>query len=167
MTTPTDSAMTASAVRDILERLDYASKSKTFGSDDEASMVRVAHRVIRTLTADLARVEGEAREKVAQFMIGNSIATGHGDTIDDLLSELGGQYQDIVSRTLAAEAKAARLEEALDKTSDALRAIAKARSRTDRMVAVVAPDGVQFRYVEIDRFALETLSALTLSEPAK
>lgn len=30
------------------------------------------------------------REKVAQFMLARSIPTGHGDTIDDLLSELGG-----------------------------------------------------------------------------
>lgn len=30
------------------------------------------------------------REKLAAFMIANSIATGHGDTIDDLLAELGG-----------------------------------------------------------------------------
>jgi hypothetical protein len=31
-----------------------------------------------------------AREKVAGFMHSRSIATGHGDTIEDLLAELGG-----------------------------------------------------------------------------
>jgi hypothetical protein len=36
-----------------------------------------------------------AREKVAEFMHSRSIATGHGDTIEDLLAELGG-YIDIL-----------------------------------------------------------------------
>ena len=41
--------------------------------------------------AALMAERDEAREKVAQFMLRNSLATGHGDTIDDLLGELEAQ----------------------------------------------------------------------------
>jgi hypothetical protein len=39
-----------------------------------------------------AAVKSE-REKVAHWMMTNGFATGHGDTIEDLLSELGGQLK--------------------------------------------------------------------------
>ena len=105
MTTPTDSAMTASAVRDILERLDYASKSKTFGSDDEASMVRVAHRVIRALTADLARVEGERDAlRVEKRQLMQALARFTGDVADALIELVQKER----AGRLAAEAKSAR-----------------------------------------------------------
>ena len=110
MTTPTDSAMTAGDVRDILERLDYASKSKTFGSDDEASMVRVAHRVIRALTADLARVEGERDAlRVEKRQLMQDLARFTGDVADALVELVQKER----AGRLAAEAKSARLEEAL------------------------------------------------------
>lgn len=35
------------------------------------------------------------REKVAAFMMGRSLATGHGDTLEDLLIELGGQLDEL------------------------------------------------------------------------
>lgn len=35
------------------------------------------------------------RELVAQFMIAHSIATGHGDTIEDLLKELGAEVTEL------------------------------------------------------------------------
>jgi len=38
----------------------------------------------------------EAREEVAQWMLANSYATGHGDTLDDLLRELVGHGRDAV-----------------------------------------------------------------------
>jgi hypothetical protein len=37
----------------------------------------------------------EFREKVAQWMIENGFATGHGDTIDDLLKELTWQIAEL------------------------------------------------------------------------
>jgi hypothetical protein len=37
----------------------------------------------------------EDREKLASWMMANDFATGHGDTIDDLLIELGGQIAEI------------------------------------------------------------------------
>ncbi len=49
------------------------------------------------IVAEAKRVRAEAekyrsaREKVAEFMLEHGFATGHGDTIDDLLLELGGQ----------------------------------------------------------------------------
>lgn len=36
-----------------------------------------------------------ARETVAQWMIENSFTTGHGDTLEDLLSELRGQISEL------------------------------------------------------------------------
>jgi hypothetical protein len=35
------------------------------------------------------------KEKLAAWMIGNSFATGHGDTMDDLLKELEWQVQEL------------------------------------------------------------------------
>lgn len=42
------------------------------------------------------------REKLARWMIENSIATGHGDTFDDLLAELAGYVREL--RALKEEA---------------------------------------------------------------
>jgi hypothetical protein len=44
--------------------------------------------VVESLIARIRAEQAKAREKVAAMMIRNSIATGHGDTIDDLLAEL-------------------------------------------------------------------------------
>lgn len=39
--------------------------------------------------------EPDAKEKLAQWMIDHSFSTGHGDTIDDLLGELGFQVEEL------------------------------------------------------------------------
>lgn len=46
------------------------------------------------ITDEIARREGylEARERLAQWMIGHGYATGHGDTVEDLLAELERQH---------------------------------------------------------------------------
>ena len=42
--------------------------------------------------------QGEAaRETLASWMLMRGFSTGHGDTIDDLLTELGGQIDDLLS----------------------------------------------------------------------
>jgi hypothetical protein len=43
------------------------------------------------LRASIADKERECREKVAGWMVSHGFSTGHGDTLDDLLAELGGQ----------------------------------------------------------------------------
>lgn len=43
--------------------------------------------------AELRRVAAQVQEQIAQWMITHSYATGHGDTIEDLLSELIGQVR--------------------------------------------------------------------------
>ena len=50
----------------------------------------------RQKAADLieAAINHEATERVAAWMLAHSYATGHGDTVDDLLSELVGQIND-------------------------------------------------------------------------
>ena len=88
-----------SDVRDILERLDYASKSKTFGSDDEASMVRVSHKIIRTLSSSLAaergareKAEGERDEWKRRHIADNFVGEEHAKTKSveaDLRARLG------------------------------------------------------------------------------
>ena len=147
MTTPTDSAMTASAVRDILERLDYASKSKTFGSDDEASMVRVAHRVIRALTADLARVEGErdgCREKCTGAFVADTKALDQLITERDALradnARLIDEKMPWVERALAAEAKSARLMQTLREIETRAQAISFADSIVEMARAAFAKE---------------------------
>ncbi len=46
----------------------------------------------------LAVMSVEAREKLAAWMIEHSFATGHGNTIDDLLIELSWQVRELRAR---------------------------------------------------------------------
>jgi hypothetical protein len=39
----------------------------------------------------------KAIESLAAWMLARGFSTGHGDTIDDLLAELGGQVDDLLS----------------------------------------------------------------------
>ena len=50
-----------------------------------------------------ALVAATEREKVAQWMIEHGYATGHGDTIEDLLTELGWQADERITKAAAAE----------------------------------------------------------------
>ena len=47
--------------------------------------------------------ESKAMERVADFMISKSIVTGHGDTLDALLGELGSCVDDLRAKLAAAE----------------------------------------------------------------
>jgi RNA polymerase-binding transcription factor DksA len=49
--------------------------------------------------ATLQREADEARESLARWMLDNSFATGHGDTISDLISELKFQLEEQKART--------------------------------------------------------------------
>jgi hypothetical protein len=60
----------------------------------------------------LEQTEREAREAVAQWMTANHFATGHGETIQDLLTELRWQ---IVERENLLEKRFAAAIEARDK----------------------------------------------------
>ena len=53
-----------------------------------------------------------SREKLAAWMMANSFATGHGDTIDDLLVELGGQIREL--REVSARTRSDTLQEAAE-----------------------------------------------------
>ena len=55
----------------------------------------IAMHVAPALATARAEEETVAREKVAQWMLGRSFATGHGDTIDDLLGELSWQVAEL------------------------------------------------------------------------
>ena len=50
-----------------------------------------------TLERFAALVAAAEREKVAQWMIQRSYATGHGDTTEDLLAELEWQVRDVAA----------------------------------------------------------------------
>jgi len=51
---------------------------------------------VRERVAEAVMVERDrCRELVAAWMIANSFATGHGDTIEDLLAELKGDLAEI------------------------------------------------------------------------
>ena len=43
-------------------------------------------------------------ETIAKWMIANSLATGHGDTVDDLLDEAAGQIAEMRARVAKLEA---------------------------------------------------------------
>lgn len=50
------------------------------------------------LAALVSAARAEEREKVAAFMGVHSLATGHGDTIEDLLGEMGWQIEELRSK---------------------------------------------------------------------
>lgn len=72
------------------------------------------HERVLDLVMRLQSELASAREKVAAWMVANGLATGHGDTLDDLLSELTWQWQEMRDRLASArqEGKDEGLEEA-------------------------------------------------------
>ena len=60
-----------------------------------AAAIRDLEQHIATLKADLAALREVEREKVAAWILSFGFATGHGDTIEDLLSEAGTQIQEL------------------------------------------------------------------------
>lgn len=59
----------------------------------------IAEAIVEELITKVEqRCELVAREKVAQMMLRLSIATGHGDTIDDLLRELEAYIEAKIAR---------------------------------------------------------------------
>ena len=59
------------------------------------------HNDMVTLTVDeLGRLLAAEREKVAQWMMRRGYATGHGDTIEDLLAELDWQIAENWNRAM-------------------------------------------------------------------
>ncbi len=93
---------------------------------DEAARRDIAYAVaarnqLPEVLAALDAAEAEARETVAKWMIAHSFATGHGDTIGDLLDEFSWQVKEQRDRFYAAEAEVARLREVLAALEAALR----------------------------------------------
>lgn len=91
---------------------------------------------------DHERLTAEARESVAAFMIRNSFATGHGDTLDDLLGELDAQVQERASaQERLMETLIEALEDAREKmwaygfSEDDLRPIRKTIEQADTALA--------------------------------
>lgn len=62
----------------------------------KATMLTIANAGFIAAVEDLSRAQ--EREKVAAWMMANGFATGHGDTIEDLLVELGGQVKEMRDR---------------------------------------------------------------------
>lgn len=61
-------------------------KWETVHPEDKAILGAADH--IESLSAELTALHVVYREKLASWMVANSIATGHGETFDDLLGEL-------------------------------------------------------------------------------
>jgi hypothetical protein len=57
-------------------------------------------RIMQILERFAALVAAAEREKVARWMMGRGYATGHGDTIEDLLQELDWQIAENWNRAL-------------------------------------------------------------------
>jgi hypothetical protein len=50
---------------------------------------------INTTESPVTQVNVTAKEMVSQWMITNGFATGHGDTLEDLLRELSWQIEEL------------------------------------------------------------------------
>ena len=59
----------------------------------EAENKRLKSRHV--INASIEKGQKQAQEKVAMCMLGLGLATGHGDTIDDLLSEFAAQVREL------------------------------------------------------------------------
>lgn len=66
--------------------------------DEARAALAEAQEELRVCQQDAIRLQSalaEARESVAQWMIAQGFATGHGDTLTDLLAELSWQIAEI------------------------------------------------------------------------
>ena len=70
----------------------------------------IYYQEMRVERDEARKALAEAREALARWLIAHSFATGHGDTLDDLLSELTWQVNTLAE--LAVENKALRKESA-------------------------------------------------------
>lgn len=84
-------------------KIAVALQTAWFGGDAEgasaarglvSSFPEKAKRLAEAVEAIMTERELATRERLASWMIRNSFATGHGDTVDDLLTELFGQITD-------------------------------------------------------------------------
>lgn len=96
----------------------------------EDAVVRAVHKLYN---APPQQPEQDEREKVAQWMIQRSYATGHGDTTEDLLAELEWQVREAERNNMVATA--AELGWALyggDPFEDGVRDVAAIRARREQ-----------------------------------
>jgi hypothetical protein len=73
-------------MNDIIRMAREAGLSNDFG--------RFGYPYLPELERFAALVRADERNKLAQWMIDRSYATGHGDTVEDLLRELEGQVRE-------------------------------------------------------------------------
>jgi len=69
----------------------------------------------RDILTAITTARNEEKEKVAALMLRTSIATGHGDTIDDLLRELEGAIVDLQKYKIAYLGKEYAMEVLFDR----------------------------------------------------
>jgi hypothetical protein len=85
---------------------DIIAMARRAGAHDNGFEVRfVEPRYLERFAALVAAAE---RNKVAQWMIDHSYATGHGDTTEDLLEELDWQITESWSKVVMASVEAER-----------------------------------------------------------
>jgi hypothetical protein len=60
--------------------------------------MRIWAKAIADLKEEIERLKNADKEKLAAWMMKNGFATGHGDSIEDLLSELEWQIEERVQR---------------------------------------------------------------------
>ena len=99
------------------------------------------------MTHTPTEAEVEAREQLASWMIERSFATGHGDTIDDLLIELDGQIKD----------RAALAESRLEVAVRVLEQISRMRPFPDSAINLITLTSAR-------KLAEQTLAAILGSE---
>lgn len=90
--------------------LEYA--SLRIGLNSARAALAEAQEELRVCQQDAIRLQSalaEARESVAQWMLAHSFATGHGDTLDELLGELSWQVNELWAARDAARAEAEAL----------------------------------------------------------
>lgn len=75
---------------DLVKRLRaWAENESQFNHTDRSRFLQsICADRIESLSAELSALHVVYREKLASWMLANSIATGHGETFDDLLGEL-------------------------------------------------------------------------------
>ena len=103
------------------------------GEEADPTIAEAVERAIGSVAEAIATAYSEAlaedREKLAQFMLTHSFATGHGDTTDDLLIELNGE---IARRDRWTRAKA--IEACIEIVGERAQELAEIRHQTERQM---------------------------------
>jgi hypothetical protein len=96
---------------DVVQTLKLCANDPMWADHAEVNKATLKRAIAEIL--ELRAIVNSDRELVAQWMIGVGLATGHGDTIEDLLAEARPQIAELTARISKMESKIARAHQSV------------------------------------------------------